>query len=83
MNEIPRVVFDTNILFSVTIALGQTGLVQRTVKKVRDAQIRLVPYMLVIGGREMEEGSVSIRDRIDGDIGSLPIATTTTNSTPG
>ncbi|MCE9606245.1 MAG: threonine--tRNA ligase [Planctomycetia bacterium] len=42
--------------------------------KVRDAQIRLVPYMLVVGGREMEEGTVSIRDRIDGDVGALPIA---------
>jgi threonyl-tRNA synthetase len=42
--------------------------------KVRDAQIRLVPYMLVVGGREMEEGTVSIRDRIEGDVGALPIA---------
>ncbi|MGC3969712.1 MAG: hypothetical protein QM775_20990 [Pirellulales bacterium] len=30
--------------------------------------------MLVVGGREMEEGTVSIRDRIDGDVGALPIA---------
>lgn len=42
--------------------------------KVRDAQLRLVPYMFVIGGREMDEGSVSIRDRIDGDVGALPVA---------
>ena len=28
--------------------------------------------MLVVGGREMESGTVSIRDRIDGDVGSLP-----------
>jgi threonyl-tRNA synthetase len=42
--------------------------------KVRDAQLRLVPYMLVVGGREMEEGTVSVRDRIDGDIGALPVA---------
>lgn len=42
--------------------------------KVRDAQLRLVPYMFVVGGREMEEGTVSIRDRIDGDAGALPVA---------
>ena len=42
--------------------------------KVRDAQLRLVPYMLVVGGREMEEGTVSIRDRIDGDVGALKVA---------
>jgi threonyl-tRNA synthetase len=42
--------------------------------KVRDAQLRLVPYMFVVGGREMEEGTVSIRDRIDGDVGALPVA---------
>jgi threonyl-tRNA synthetase len=42
--------------------------------KVRDAQLRLVPYMFVIGGREMEEGTVAVRDRIDGDVGALPVA---------
>jgi threonyl-tRNA synthetase len=42
--------------------------------KIRDAQLRLVPYMLVVGGREMDEGTVAVRDRIDGDVGSMPIA---------
>ena len=30
-------------------------------------------YPLVIGGREMEAGAVAVRDRIDGDLGSLPL----------
>ena len=38
--------------------------------KVRDAQLELIPYMFVVGGREMENGAVSIRDRIEGDLGS-------------
>ncbi|MEC9096289.1 MAG: threonine--tRNA ligase [Planctomycetota bacterium] len=42
--------------------------------KIRDAQLELIPYMLIVGGREMENGEVSIRDRIDGDLGALPVA---------
>lgn len=42
--------------------------------KIRDAQLELIPYMLILGGREMESGQVSIRDRIDGDLGAVPIA---------
>ena len=41
--------------------------------KIRDAQLELIPYMFVIGGREMEAGAVAVRDRIDGDLGSLPL----------
>ena len=37
--------------------------------KIRDAQLQLVPYMLVVGGREMDSGQVSLRDRIEGDLG--------------
>ncbi len=42
--------------------------------KVRAAQLDLIPYMLVVGPRDAEQGTVSLRDRIDGDLGSLPIA---------
>lgn len=42
--------------------------------KIRDAQLERIPYMFIVGGREMEEGTVSVRDRIDGDIGAMPIA---------
>ena len=42
--------------------------------KIRDAQLELIPYMLVVGGREMENGEVSVRDRIEGDLGAMPIA---------
>jgi threonyl-tRNA synthetase len=41
--------------------------------KIRDAQLALIPYMFVIGGREMDSGTVAVRDRIDGDLGSLPL----------
>jgi threonyl-tRNA synthetase len=42
--------------------------------KIRDAQLELIPYMIVVGGREAEERAVSLRDRIDGDLGSFPLA---------
>jgi threonyl-tRNA synthetase len=39
--------------------------------KIRDAQLALIPYMLVMGGREMEQQTVALRDRIEGDLGSM------------
>jgi len=39
--------------------------------KIRDAQLELIPYMLIIGGREMEAGTVSVRDRLEGDLGAM------------
>lgn len=41
--------------------------------KIRDAQLELIPYMLVVGPREAESGQVAVRDRIDGDLGAMPI----------
>ena len=41
--------------------------------KVRDAQVELIPYMLIVGGRDVENGTVSIRDRIEGDLGAMSI----------
>jgi threonyl-tRNA synthetase len=40
--------------------------------KIRDAQLELVPYMLVVGPKEAEQGAVALRDRIDGDLGIMP-----------
>jgi threonyl-tRNA synthetase len=38
--------------------------------KIRDAQLQKIPYMLVIGGKEAEAGSVSVRHRSKGDLGA-------------
>jgi len=38
--------------------------------KIREAQLQKVPYMLVVGDREAAEGSVALRSRSDGDLGS-------------
>src|SRR4029450_12546380 len=42
--------------------------------KVRDAQLELIPYMFVVGPRDAEQGTVAVRDRIEGDLGSMPLA---------
>jgi threonyl-tRNA synthetase len=39
--------------------------------KIRKAQLEKVPYMLVIGDKELENGSVSVRNRFEGDRGSF------------
>jgi len=41
--------------------------------KIRDAQLELIPYMFVIGGREAEQGAVAVRDRLQGDLGSMTV----------
>ena len=41
--------------------------------KIRDAQLEKVPYMLVIGKREAESGSVAVRQRNGQDLGAIPI----------
>jgi threonyl-tRNA synthetase len=38
--------------------------------KIRQAELQKIPYMLVVGSRELEEGSVSVRSRRQGDEGS-------------
>lgn len=42
--------------------------------KIRDAQLKKVPFMLVIGEREAESGTVAVRDRLKGDTGAVPVA---------
>ena len=40
-------------------------------KKIREAQIEKIPYMLVVGDRDMENGTVSPRHRAEGDLGAM------------
>ena len=41
--------------------------------KIREAQLQKVPYMLVVGDREAEQGTVSVRTRAGGDQGARPV----------
>ena len=40
-------------------------------KKIRDSQMEKIPYMLVIGDRDVENGTVSVRSRKEGDLGAM------------
>jgi len=42
--------------------------------KIRDAQLQKIPYMLVVGDREQENGKVAVRNRKLGDLGAQPLA---------
>ena len=40
--------------------------------KIREAQLQKIPYMLVVGDKEIEANAVGVRSRKDGDIGQMP-----------
>ena len=42
--------------------------------KIREAQLQKTPYMLVVGDKEAETGTVSVRGRKDGDLGAMAVA---------
>ena len=41
--------------------------------KIREAQLEKIPYMLVIGDKEVEQNAVAVRSRKDGDIGTMSV----------
>ncbi len=44
---------------------------EKTGRKIRDAQIEKVPYMIVVGDRDMEAGTLAPRHRSEGDLGTM------------
>jgi len=43
-------------------------------RKIRDAELQKIPYMLVIGDKEVEEKKVAVRERKKGDLGAMEVA---------
>lgn len=41
--------------------------------KIRDAQMQKIPYMLILGDQELENGQVAVRERKQGDIGAMSL----------
>ncbi len=50
------------------------GRSEKTGRKIRDAEVKHIPYMLIVGEKEAEEGTVSVREHGVGDLGSMKIA---------
>jgi len=46
---------------------------QKLGAKIREAQLSLIPYMLVVGEKDAQNGTVTVRDRIEGDLGAMPL----------
>jgi threonyl-tRNA synthetase len=46
---------------------------QKLGAKIREAQLELIPYMVVVGEKDAQNGTVTLRDRIDGDLGAMPL----------
>jgi len=46
---------------------------ERMQAKIRDAQLKKVPYMLIVGDRDIEAGAVSVRTRDNEDLGGTPV----------
>jgi threonyl-tRNA synthetase len=42
--------------------------------KIREAQLQKIPYMLVVGDKEVADGAVAVRSRTAGDQGAQPVA---------
>jgi threonyl-tRNA synthetase len=67
-------------IFQQPVVNGTTGLRvdidlsnERMQKKIRDAQLEKIPYMLVVGEREAAEGKVAVRLRSGKDLGAMPL----------
>ncbi|NLV64536.1 MAG: threonine--tRNA ligase [Synergistaceae bacterium] len=43
-------------------------------KKIRDAQVEKIPFMVVLGAREVENGTLSVRERSEGDLGTMDLS---------
>jgi threonyl-tRNA synthetase len=78
VNDYAQKVVDT--LFSAPVVNGTGGLrvdidtsAERMQKKIRDAQLKKIPYMLVVGEREAADGKVAVRLRSGKDLGAMPL----------
>jgi threonyl-tRNA synthetase len=41
--------------------------------KIRDAQLNKVPFMLILGDKELEENKVAVREKVTGDLGAMSL----------
>jgi len=65
--EVTRELRDAGFRVDVNLRSEKIG------AKIRNAQLQKVPFMLVLGDREMEERAVAVRERAQGDIGVMSI----------
>jgi threonyl-tRNA synthetase len=67
-----RHIYETLRSYGIRVHLDDRN--EKLPAKIRDAQLQKVPYMLVVGPKEAEAGTVSVRHRSRGDLGGRPLA---------
>lgn len=60
-------------LFKAGIRVELDDRTEKVGFKIREAQLEKIPYMLVIGEKELESGEISVRSRDEGELGSMPV----------
>ena len=66
-NSISKKLNDLDIRAEIDIRNEKMGY------KIREAQLEKIPYMIIVGGKEAENSTVSVRSRKDGDLGSMSL----------
>ena len=78
----PTPISDKEVAFAEEVAakMREKGIrvdidsrVEKLGHKIREAELKKIPYMAVIGGKEKEAGTLSIRSKKKGDLGKLPV----------
>jgi len=46
---------------------------EKTGRKIRDAELKKIPYMLIVGEKEENDGTVSVRKQGEGDVGTFTV----------
>jgi threonyl-tRNA synthetase len=64
----------TTQLAEAGVRVSLDGSSDKVGAKIRNARLERIPYMLVLGAKEVEEGTVSIRHRDKDDLGAKPLA---------
>ncbi len=67
-NEVAHALFNDGLRVEVDRRNEKLG------KKIREAQLQQIPYMLIVGSKERDSGTVSVRHRREGDLGSLGLS---------
>ena len=67
----------TDELKAAGIRVELDGRSEKLGYKIREAQMQKVPYMIIVGEKEVAENVVSVRKRDEGDIGSMELKTFT------
>jgi threonyl-tRNA synthetase len=71
-NDYGAAVRDSLREHSIRVELDERG--ESVARKIREAELRKIPYMLVVGEREQQDGAVSVREHRGGDGGPVPTA---------